>query len=204
MYQWTNLIYLYKLTYWHDPVKSFFMTSRDEMILKSAGDLFMRYGIGRTTMADIAQAAGVARQTLYNTYPNKDEVLRAVVRSSVQANLALVKNVWASLPDIGSKMDAYYQHGPIAWFDLVEAAPDASEVIDGLNNVAKTEVAEGMAQWTTLFRELFEAAGVEAADAQADFFVQASKNTKYNVPDRATFLQRLEMLKLATLSAIEQ
>ena len=204
MYQWTNFISLYKLTCEHDPVKTFFMTTRDEMILKSAGELFMRYGIGRTTMADIAQAAGVARQTLYNTYPNKEEVLRAVVRSSVQTNLALVKDAWTSLPDIDAKIEAYYEHGPIAWFDLVEAAPDAAEVIDGLHNVAKAEVAEGMAQWTTLFRELFESAGVEAADAQADFFVQASKNTKYDVPDRATFLQRLKMLKLATLSVIEK
>jgi len=65
----------------------------------------MRYGIGRTTMADIAQSAGVARQTLYNAYPNKDEVLRAVVRASTQHYIKHVEDAWTSLPDLSSKID---------------------------------------------------------------------------------------------------
>jgi len=180
------------------------MTSREDEIIAAAFALFARYGIGRTTMADIAQAAGVARQTLYNTYSNKDDVLRAVVKSSVQENLNKVKTAWDSLDDISSKIDCYFKDGPIAWYDLVESSPDAAELMDGLNTVAKAEVDDGMTQWVALFRNLFEAANVKEAHSQADFFVFTSKNTKYGAIDRTTFLRRLEMLKLATLSAITQ
>lgn len=178
------------------------MTRKDEKILSASYELFARYGIGRTTMADIAQAAGVARQTLYNTYPNKNEVLRAVIQTSVNESLRAVKTAWEILPDIETKIDAYMEHGPIAWFDAVQNAPDAAELFDGINNVAKAEVAEGMAQWVAMFRDLFAEAGIADPEALADFFVFSSKNAKYDVPDRASYLRRLDTLKAATLSVI--
>jgi len=178
------------------------MTSRDEQILKAAFDLFARYGIGRTTMADIAQAAGVARQTLYNTFPNKDEVLRAVIRSSVKSEIRSVKIAWATMPDLASKMDLFLKQGPIAWYDLMESNPDATELFDGINNVAKVEVTEGMNQWTAMFGALFKEAGASDPEALADMFVHASKTAKYDVLDRAMLLRRLETLKHATLLAI--
>lgn len=153
-------------------------------------------------MADIAQAAGVARQTLYNAYPGKDEVLRAVVRSSVVADLAHVRAAWDNTPDLSDKIDQYFERGPLAWFDLVETAPDAAEMIDGLNLVAKAEVAEAFAEWTAMFSGLFAEEGAGAPDALADFFVSSSKNAKYDVPDRTTLAMRLALLRDATLALL--
>ena len=56
------------------------MTEKNSQILDAAQSVFARYGVSKTTMNDIAREAGIARQTLYNKYPGKSEVLRACVR----------------------------------------------------------------------------------------------------------------------------
>jgi AcrR family transcriptional regulator len=47
-------------------------------IIRAAEDLFVRQGYGRTTMAEIARAAGVAPETIYAAYRNKPTLLRQV------------------------------------------------------------------------------------------------------------------------------
>jgi AcrR family transcriptional regulator len=47
-------------------------------ILAAAHDLFVERGYGRTTIADIAAAAGVAPETIYATIGNKPTLLRRV------------------------------------------------------------------------------------------------------------------------------
>ena len=47
-------------------------------ILRAAHDLFVTRGYGRTTIADVARAAGVAVETVYAAYRNKPTLLRQV------------------------------------------------------------------------------------------------------------------------------
>src|SRR6266540_3499892 len=45
-------------------------------ILRAAHDLFVSEGYGRTTIAEVARAAGVAAETVYAAYRNKPTLLR--------------------------------------------------------------------------------------------------------------------------------
>ena len=54
------------------------MTSKDELILEAATKLFMKFG-KKVTIDEIAQAAGIAKGTVYLYYKNKDEILHAIV-----------------------------------------------------------------------------------------------------------------------------
>lgn len=47
-------------------------------ILRAAHDLFISRGYGRTTIAEVARAAGVAVETVYSAYRNKPTLLRQV------------------------------------------------------------------------------------------------------------------------------
>jgi AcrR family transcriptional regulator len=49
-----------------------------QRIIQAAHDLFVREGYGRTTIADIARAAGVAVETVYAAFRNKHTLLRQV------------------------------------------------------------------------------------------------------------------------------
>ncbi len=61
------------------------MTTRDPdaartpALLEGAVTVFLRHGFRKTSMEDLARAAGLARQGLYLLYPNKAAVFRAAV-----------------------------------------------------------------------------------------------------------------------------
>lgn len=51
-----------------------------ERIVNAAEECFARYGVGKTTVEDIAAAAGVSRATVYRSFAGgRDEVILAVV-----------------------------------------------------------------------------------------------------------------------------
>jgi AcrR family transcriptional regulator len=45
--------------------------------VEAAGEVFLRYGYARTTMGDIAKAAGMSRPALYLLFPGKEQVFSA-------------------------------------------------------------------------------------------------------------------------------
>ncbi|HJQ04903.1 MAG TPA: TetR family transcriptional regulator [Nocardioides sp.] len=50
----------------------------ERAVLTAAHDLFVAQGYGRTTIADIAQAAGVSAETIYARFKNKPNLLHRV------------------------------------------------------------------------------------------------------------------------------
>lgn len=56
-------------------------------ITAAAGDLFIRHGFDAVTMEQIAEAADIARGTLYNHFPVKDAVLAAWVHQELARDL---------------------------------------------------------------------------------------------------------------------
>jgi AcrR family transcriptional regulator len=68
-----------------------------ESLLEAAGRLFAGRGIDAVSMADIATAARVTRATVYNYFPNKQEVAWALVQSHGEQLLAAMPDeVWSS------------------------------------------------------------------------------------------------------------
>jgi len=53
-------------------------------ILTAAGMVFGQYGIRKTTIGDILQAAGVARATFYKYFSSKEEIFAAVIMREVE------------------------------------------------------------------------------------------------------------------------
>lgn len=63
------------------------MSGKDESIkaeiLAEAKKLFIHYGWGKTTMEDVAKAAGKGKSTLYYYYKSKDEIFDEVVTNEM-------------------------------------------------------------------------------------------------------------------------
>jgi AcrR family transcriptional regulator len=56
------------------------VTEVRDRIVNAAGECFARYGVGKTTVEDIAAAAGLSRATVYRSFGGgRDEVVLAVV-----------------------------------------------------------------------------------------------------------------------------
>jgi AcrR family transcriptional regulator len=83
-------------------------------ILRAAHDLFVGQGYGRTTIAEVAGAAGVAVETVYATYRNKPTLLRQVWYATFRGDEADIRlldrpEIRAVLvePDLATRLRAH-------------------------------------------------------------------------------------------------
>ena len=72
------------------------MNPRKQALLEAAGRLFHRYGPHKTTIGDIARAAGVGVGTVYLEFPNKDTILRELSDASHRSILRAIEGAWAA------------------------------------------------------------------------------------------------------------
>lgn len=129
---------------------------RRAAILMAAMEVFARYGFRRTSMEDIAGAAGLSRSALYLHYRNKPDIFRSLVqtymgsvRDGVRAALQPGRAPEAALADLfAAKLGPELQ----ALFD----SPHGAELLDANHAIAADLVAEGeaavadaLARWLT-------------------------------------------------------
>ena len=61
--------------------------ARQAAVLEAAVGVFARYGYRKTSMDEVARAAGVSRQGLYLQFANKEELFRKAVEQSLNSQL---------------------------------------------------------------------------------------------------------------------
>lgn len=88
-----------------DPVK--FDIVRDE-ILRAAMDLFQKYGLDKTTMEDIAEAAGKGKSTLYYYFKKKEDVFYAVAEREMASLLATLEKGLEAGKTAGEKVALFF------------------------------------------------------------------------------------------------
>lgn len=69
---------------------------RRSVIVAAAAELFKENGYARTTLADVAEAVGSDRASLYYYFGNKKELLDAIVTDTVIANVEAAERVRAT------------------------------------------------------------------------------------------------------------
>lgn len=186
------------------------MKDRNIKLIQAAQCVFARYGVSKTTMNDIAKEAGVARQTLYNAYPSKDAVLRASVRHYAEQTLDAVDKAWEAQSTFAEKLETFFQHAPLGWYDMIAATPDAADLVDGIHAIAHDELSAVARIWTERFGQLIrehtkpETPAHKDAEKIADFIYSASLSAKSNAENRSTLEARLEVLKLSVVALISQ
>lgn len=184
------------------------LSEKERQIAAAALRVFARYGLKRTTMNDIAEEAGVVRQTLYNVFANKDEVIHGTLLFYTEMLRQQTQAAWDGERDLGRKLDLLFQHYILASWDAVRATPDAGDLESGSHAAAKRAMAEADAALEAMLTELF-APHAEALErnghALPDFaaFVNAVLMAlKHRTEERADLLKRLNSLKTIVLSAV--
>ena len=185
------------------------MTERELSILKAAQSVFAKYGVAKTTMSDIAEAAGVARQTVYNAFATKNDILRASVRIETERSIAEVRAAWEKAADFAERIEIFQTIGPLRWYEIVETYPDLADILEGLNCIAAEEIEKGKLAWEKLFVSMFEKQGIVTADPSlthadlADFLYSTGKSAKYGAHSKAQVKQRLHVSKIALLNLVK-
>lgn len=172
--------------------------------------VFTRYGVAKTTMSDIATEAGVARQTVYNAFPGKPELLRATTELAIRDYQSEVRAAWAGTDDLAERLDIFFALGPLKWHEMSAASPQVAELLDGIGEHASVEVAQATHSWTGMFVEMFKATGLASTDPEvsladiADFLYSSSMDAKHSTPSLERLRGRLRTIKAAVLSLLER
>jgi AcrR family transcriptional regulator len=74
-------------------------------ILESAGSMIERFGYDATTMRDVADAAGVSHQTLYNYFPTKAQVVQGLLVADRTAAIDRLNRMMVSELDPMKQLD---------------------------------------------------------------------------------------------------
>ena len=177
------------------------MAMRDEAISLATMKVVSRFGLKKTTMADIADEAQISRQTLYNAYSSKEAVLQASVKFFMLRDLEKVKNAWAEADGFEQRLDSYFTLGPVAWFDSIQAMPDLAELLEGISKLIEPAMQEAHAAWIEALADLLkDHMPPEKAFDLADFIFVSAKNAKYSAKDRDQLIARLALLKEMVVS----
>jgi AcrR family transcriptional regulator len=80
---------------------------KKEIVLKVAQDIFAQYGLTKTTIDDIAKAAGVGKSSIYYYFKSKEDIFRAVIETQVQKVQGQIKSAIDAAPTPQEKLKAF-------------------------------------------------------------------------------------------------
>ncbi|PDS80596.1 TetR family transcriptional regulator [Rhizobium sp. L43] len=127
-------------------------------ILDAALPVFVRFGFRKTSMADIARAAGISRASLYLSFNSKEELFRA---GSMQAHTRALDEVGAVLAGQGNTFDrmemaiAVFQRELIAPFG---GSSDAEELFAANMALAADITLDARTRLLTMLTQTLNAA----------------------------------------------
>ncbi|MCZ4354863.1 TetR/AcrR family transcriptional regulator [Roseovarius aestuarii] len=183
------------------------MSNLETEILDAALRVFSRYGVKRTTMVDLCQEVDVSRQTLYNRFCNKDEILRGLIGRYTDTAIAEIDRGLQDAPGLGNKLDLVFDRMVVDGYDLVQTMPNAQDFVDGVNAVSKEALEVSAARFRTVIAVILaphntalERAGLDVADL-SDFVQRAAKAAADQARDRAHLRQQLRILRQLCLRA---
>ena len=182
------------------------LSETEARIIEAAIGTFVRYGAKKTTMADIAEAAGVSRQTVYASFGDKDGIIVACIRHVSEASLAAIRARLGGCATLAEQLTVYFEETVVKSFEMLQEAGDPEDLISGHNQAGKAAIKEAHARQAALIAELLEPyadaiARTGQTPAQlARFVVTVAMDLKYGSEDRSRLDELLYSLRSSVIA----
>jgi AcrR family transcriptional regulator len=125
--------------------------TKREAIFAAALELFGRYGYRRTSIDDIARAAGVAKGTVYLYVENKEALFRTLAKARLDGVLANARAAAAARGgDVAGRLLAILDAKFGFFHDLLRRSPHASELLDSTSRLCADVFAAGDTAYLSL------------------------------------------------------
>jgi AcrR family transcriptional regulator len=142
-------------------------------ILSAAQDLFLRYGLKRTSIDDVARVAAIAKGTVYLYYESKNDLFAAVAGQICSDILATASQTLLGKKLLAERLvdflDAYIGQ----MHRLIAHSPHVAELRESKQTVAATIYANFDFQMKGLIRAALNEEGI-ARKGAADMFLAAA------------------------------
>lgn len=109
-----------------------FLSDKRGVILQSALEVFMTYGFRKTSMDDIARAAGVSRPALYQLFANKADIFRALSREMMERAAAAADLALNSETPFRQRLYDSIDHSILNMHRFIDQTPHGMELM-GVN-----------------------------------------------------------------------
>jgi len=171
-------------------------------ILEASLVLFARHGFPRTSMADIAREAGIARATLYLHFRDKRAVFEALAASLVEDALASAQSAWRDDAALADNIAEAVLAKDLGFFRLMNETPHGSELLAVDADLTRAHAERLDAGFKALLAR--RAAAIEAeggslaafdgADGFGAFVTTASAGLKHEVRAEAAYRAAVRQL----------
>ena len=142
-------------------------TSTSEALLDGAMEQFARHGFSKTSMSDIAKASGMSRTSLYNTFPTKDDVFRALSGRINERVHAAVVSAFGT-PDSWDARLLAIINARVSWvYELLHASEYGRELINEKNRICGGEVLAANDRFERVIAQLLAEKVGDAAEGAA-------------------------------------
>lgn len=106
-------------------------------ILDAAEHLFTRLGLRGTSIARIAEEAGVARATVYAYFADRDDVFRAVAERVAERIEAAVRDALDAPGDLTGRLTRALQAKDELIYRLAAGSPHAAELLEAKDRLVR-------------------------------------------------------------------
>jgi len=186
------------------------MNDTELKLVAVATEIFAQYGVKRTSMGEIAECAGVSRQTLYSFFNSKDKLLAVAMQSIIDEILSDLERDWKQCESVEQILDIYFKHSVYKPFEMLRKTPDIKDLIHGVGDEtrkvahkADTAKTKLLAQQLEPFRHGLEARNSDPVSV-ARLIVTTTRELKLSVNSRKELEKLLQTLKKAVQALVEK
>ncbi len=147
------------------------MSERDVKIAETAFDLFAHYSVSKTSMAEIASKAGVARQTVYNSFENKEDLIFAALLHYATQFKAKIELDCAELTALEARLETLFNHLVITPFLAMQKYPHLDEILVIGENLSHERKKQIQGTYKSAIRHVFLPFEIKLTESGVDPFM---------------------------------
>ena len=133
------------------------MNETELLILDATISAVSQYGMRRTSMNDIAERAGVSRQTVYNSFGNKDDIYREAILHMGNLWEAKARQKLERASNLSEQLDAIFEVFAMDAFKFSHSnKKDAEDMFEDAEIIAQDALKSFHAIARGLYEELFQ------------------------------------------------
>jgi len=172
-------------------------SARQAHVLEAALAVFARHGFSKTSMEDIAKAAGISRQGIYLHFKNKDEIFSASIQKSLDDGLQAANKVF---DDDRLTLEAKLLKALDEWFGRHVGLfhPEASDLVAQCERILGDAVGKSSSSFQKRLEKVILASSAKktkGADKRAatmvDMLCACGLTWKHSLSSRQEFLERM-------------
>jgi AcrR family transcriptional regulator len=179
---------------------------RIDAIRRAAIPVFAAQGFRRTSMADLANAAGVSRPALYQYFDNRADLFRAAFDAVLQDTTEAALAALDAEGSVAERLDGFLQRANGDAYEALSATPFGDELMEHSHEFAADIVVAAQRRAHRGLRTfLRQNARLDARTLAAvtDLITLAPIGLKRDEPSTAAYRRRLKVLATAATGLLD-